>query len=39
MSENEVEIGHDIGGETVVSEQQTLAKQVDKKPKAVKAAP
>jgi large subunit ribosomal protein L7/L12 len=39
MSENEVETGHDIVGETVESEQQTPAKQVAKKPKAATAAP
>ena len=39
MSENEVEVGHDIGGETAEGEQQPLAKQVTKKPKAVKAPP
>ncbi len=40
MPENEVEVGHDTGGETTVeSEQQPLAKQVTKKPKAVKAPP
>ena len=40
MTENEVEIGRDAGGETTVeSEQQPLAEQVTKKPKAVKAAP
>ncbi len=39
MSENEVETGHDIGGEETESEQQPLAEQVEKKPKAVKAAP
>ncbi len=39
MTENEVEIGRDTGGEKAESEQQTLAKQVTKKPKAVKADP
>jgi len=39
MTENEVEIGRDIGGEKAESKQQPLAKQVAKKPKAVKAAP
>ena len=39
MTENEVEIGRDTGGEKAESEQQTLAKQVARKPKAVKAAP
>ncbi len=38
MSENEVEIGRDAGGEKAEDEQQPLAKQVAKKPKAVKAA-
>ena len=38
MSENEVEIGHEAGGETAEGEQQPLAEQVAKKPKAVKAA-
>ncbi len=38
MSENEVEIGHEAGGETAEGEQQPLAEQVARKPKAVKAA-
>ncbi len=39
MTENEVEIGRDTGGEKAEGEQQSLAEQVAKKPKAVKAAP
>jgi len=39
MSENEVEVGRDTGGEKAEGEQQPLAEQVAKKPKAVKAAP
>jgi len=39
VSENEVETGRDIGGEKAEGEQQPLAEQVAKKPKAVKAAP
>ncbi len=39
MSENKVEIGHEAGGEKAEGEQQPLAEQVAKKPKAVKAAP
>ena len=38
MSENEVEIGHEAGGETAEGEQQPLAEQVTKKSKAVKTA-
>lgn len=39
MTEKEVETGRDIGEEKAVSEQQPPAKEVAKKPKAVKAAP
>jgi len=39
MSENEVEIGRDTGGEKVGGGLQPLAEQVAKKPKAVKVAP
>ena len=39
MSENEVEIGRDTGGEKAEGGQQPLAEQVAEKPKAVKAAP
>ena len=38
MTENEVEMRAGAGGETAESEQQPLAEQVAKKPKAVKAA-
>ena len=38
MSENEVEIVNEAGEETVEEEQQSIAEQVEKKPKAVKAA-
>ena len=37
MSENELEKGHEAGGETAEGEQQPIAEQVAKEPKAVKA--
>ena len=39
MSQDEVEIGREAGGETAEGEQQPLAEQVAKKPKAVKTDP